>query len=216
MTLPLLAVGGVGVVGTSTHFSGAGTQAMIEAFERGDVAEALRAAPAAAADLHRHLPHPGRDPGQGRAAAARPRRRAGAAAARRRDRARDQPPARGPRRRRALVTRRPRRASRDNGRVRVRVAGWQHRQRAPVRPRARPPAGAQAAARKQRRHPCAGAVSCRRLGPGCRGDLARRSPRSSAGSPAPSAATPRPPASSSPSTAATVPRSACWPSAWSP
>ena len=41
-TLPLLAVGGVGVVGTSTHFSGVGTKAMIEAYERGDVAEALR------------------------------------------------------------------------------------------------------------------------------------------------------------------------------
>jgi 4-hydroxy-tetrahydrodipicolinate synthase len=42
MTLPLLAVGGVGVVGTSTHFSGAGMKALIEAFERGDTAEALR------------------------------------------------------------------------------------------------------------------------------------------------------------------------------
>jgi 4-hydroxy-tetrahydrodipicolinate synthase len=47
VTLPLLAVGGVGVVGTSTHFSGRGTLAMIEAFERGDTAEALR--------LHRQL-----------------------------------------------------------------------------------------------------------------------------------------------------------------
>jgi 4-hydroxy-tetrahydrodipicolinate synthase len=42
VTLPLLSVGGCGVVGTSTHFSGVGTQAMIAAFERGDVAEALR------------------------------------------------------------------------------------------------------------------------------------------------------------------------------
>ena len=42
ITLPLLAVGGVGVVGTSTHFSGVGTKAMIEAFERGDIAEAQR------------------------------------------------------------------------------------------------------------------------------------------------------------------------------
>ncbi len=41
-TLPLLSVGGVGVVGTSTHFSGLGTKAMIEAYARGDVAEALR------------------------------------------------------------------------------------------------------------------------------------------------------------------------------
>jgi 4-hydroxy-tetrahydrodipicolinate synthase len=47
MTLPLLSIGGVGVIGTSTHFSGAGTLAMIEAYERGDVAEALR--------LHRQL-----------------------------------------------------------------------------------------------------------------------------------------------------------------
>jgi 4-hydroxy-tetrahydrodipicolinate synthase len=46
-TLPLLSVGGVGVVGTSTHFSGRGTKALIEAYERGDVAEALR--------LHRQL-----------------------------------------------------------------------------------------------------------------------------------------------------------------
>jgi 4-hydroxy-tetrahydrodipicolinate synthase len=41
-TLPLLAVGGVGLVGTSTHFSGRGTKALIEAFARGDTAEALR------------------------------------------------------------------------------------------------------------------------------------------------------------------------------
>lgn len=47
MTLPLLAVGGVGVVGTSTHFCGRDTLAMIEAFERGDVAAAQR--------LHRSL-----------------------------------------------------------------------------------------------------------------------------------------------------------------
>jgi 4-hydroxy-tetrahydrodipicolinate synthase len=46
-TLPLLSVGAVGVVGTSTHFSGPGTLAMIEAYERGDVAEALR--------MHRQL-----------------------------------------------------------------------------------------------------------------------------------------------------------------
>ncbi len=47
LTLPLLSIGGAGVVGTSTHFSGPGTLAMIEAYERGDVAEALR--------LHREL-----------------------------------------------------------------------------------------------------------------------------------------------------------------
>jgi 4-hydroxy-tetrahydrodipicolinate synthase len=42
ITLPLLSVGGVGVVGTSTHFSGTGTKQLIEAYERGDVAEACR------------------------------------------------------------------------------------------------------------------------------------------------------------------------------
>ncbi|MGH3664445.1 MAG: 4-hydroxy-tetrahydrodipicolinate synthase [Micromonosporaceae bacterium] len=42
LTLPIMAVGGVGVVGTSTHLTGAGTKEMIEAYERGDVAEALR------------------------------------------------------------------------------------------------------------------------------------------------------------------------------
>ncbi|MCL2781127.1 MAG: 4-hydroxy-tetrahydrodipicolinate synthase [Actinomycetia bacterium] len=47
ITLPLLAVGAVGVVGTSTHFCGAPTKAMIAAFERGDL-------PAARA-LHRQL-----------------------------------------------------------------------------------------------------------------------------------------------------------------
>ena len=47
MTLPLLSVGGSGVVGTSTHFCGPQTKHLIEAYERGDVAEALR--------LHRAL-----------------------------------------------------------------------------------------------------------------------------------------------------------------
>ncbi len=47
LTLPMLSVGGAGVVGTSTHFSGVETLAMIEAYESGDVAEALR--------LHRQL-----------------------------------------------------------------------------------------------------------------------------------------------------------------
>jgi 4-hydroxy-tetrahydrodipicolinate synthase len=41
MTLPLLAVGGSGVVGTSTHFSGRGTAELISAFEAGDTARAL-------------------------------------------------------------------------------------------------------------------------------------------------------------------------------
>jgi 4-hydroxy-tetrahydrodipicolinate synthase len=46
-TLPLLSVGAVGVVGTSTHFSGRPTRALIDAYERGDIDEALR--------LHRQL-----------------------------------------------------------------------------------------------------------------------------------------------------------------
>lgn len=40
-TLPTLSVGGVGVVGTSTHLTGALTKKMIEAFDRGDHNEAL-------------------------------------------------------------------------------------------------------------------------------------------------------------------------------
>lgn len=40
--LPLLAVGAVGVVGTSTHFSGRRTAELIQAWLRGDPAEALR------------------------------------------------------------------------------------------------------------------------------------------------------------------------------
>ena len=46
-TLAWLAIGAVGVVGTSTHFCGRQTAAMIAAFERGDNVEALR--------LHRQL-----------------------------------------------------------------------------------------------------------------------------------------------------------------
>ncbi|GID95401.1 4-hydroxy-tetrahydrodipicolinate synthase [Amorphoplanes digitatis] len=45
--LPLLSIGAVGVVGTSTHFIGPRTKAMIEAYERGDNAGALA--------LHRQL-----------------------------------------------------------------------------------------------------------------------------------------------------------------
>ena len=45
--LPLLSIGAVGVVGTSTHFIGPQTRAMIEAYERGDTAGALA--------LHRQL-----------------------------------------------------------------------------------------------------------------------------------------------------------------
>src|SRR5919107_620997 len=37
-TLPLLSIGAVGLVGTSTHFVGSQTKDMIEAYERGDVA----------------------------------------------------------------------------------------------------------------------------------------------------------------------------------
>ncbi|MFI7078298.1 4-hydroxy-tetrahydrodipicolinate synthase [Micromonospora sp. NPDC049903] len=46
-TLPALAVGCVGVVGTSTHFTGADTKRMIEAYDAGDTATALA--------LHRRL-----------------------------------------------------------------------------------------------------------------------------------------------------------------
>src|SRR6185312_16288943 len=42
-TLPLLSIGGVGLVGTSTHFTGVLAKDMIEAFERGDNAAALAA-----------------------------------------------------------------------------------------------------------------------------------------------------------------------------
>lgn len=41
MVLPLLAVGGVGVVGTSTHFTGRRTKRVIEAFVAGDLQGAL-------------------------------------------------------------------------------------------------------------------------------------------------------------------------------
>ena len=41
LTLPTLAIGGVGVVGTSTHLTGKSTKRMIEAFDQGDHAEAL-------------------------------------------------------------------------------------------------------------------------------------------------------------------------------
>ncbi|SBT38028.1 4-hydroxy-tetrahydrodipicolinate synthase [Micromonospora narathiwatensis] len=47
LTLPALAVGTVGVVGTSTHFTGVQTKQMIEAYEAGDHATALA--------LHRRL-----------------------------------------------------------------------------------------------------------------------------------------------------------------
>jgi 4-hydroxy-tetrahydrodipicolinate synthase len=43
MVLPLLAVGGVGVVGTSTHFTGRRTKAVIDAFLAGDLAGAIDA-----------------------------------------------------------------------------------------------------------------------------------------------------------------------------
>ncbi len=41
LTLPLLSVGAVGVVGTSTHFTGRRTRELIAAFEAGDLAGAL-------------------------------------------------------------------------------------------------------------------------------------------------------------------------------
>ena len=42
MTLPLLSIGAVGVVGTSTHFTAPGTKQLIEAYLAGDNATALR------------------------------------------------------------------------------------------------------------------------------------------------------------------------------
>jgi 4-hydroxy-tetrahydrodipicolinate synthase len=42
MTLPMLSIGGVGLVGTSTHFSGTGTKQLIEAYLDGKIDEALR------------------------------------------------------------------------------------------------------------------------------------------------------------------------------
>ena len=42
LTLPLLAVGAVGVVGVATHWCGVETKAMVDAFGRGDIAEAAR------------------------------------------------------------------------------------------------------------------------------------------------------------------------------
>ncbi len=42
MVLPLLSVGGTGVVGTSTHFSGALTKQLLDAHQHGDAAETLR------------------------------------------------------------------------------------------------------------------------------------------------------------------------------
>ncbi|MEA5115999.1 MAG: 4-hydroxy-tetrahydrodipicolinate synthase [Propionicimonas sp.] len=43
MVLPLLSVGGVGVVGTSTHFTGAATRGLIESYLAGDVEAAVAA-----------------------------------------------------------------------------------------------------------------------------------------------------------------------------
>lgn len=42
LTLPMLAIGAVGVVGTSTHLTGTGTRQMIEAYEQGDMTAARR------------------------------------------------------------------------------------------------------------------------------------------------------------------------------
>lgn len=41
LTLPLLSVGAVGVIGTSTHFTGVQTQQLVRAYQAGDVAAAL-------------------------------------------------------------------------------------------------------------------------------------------------------------------------------
>ena len=70
MTLPLLSVGGVGVVGTSTHFSGTGMRELIEAYVGGRPGHRAGVPPPAAADPLRGVPHPGLHHGQGRSAPA--------------------------------------------------------------------------------------------------------------------------------------------------
>ena len=55
MTLPLLSIGAVGVVGTSTHFSAVGTRQMIEAYLAGDTATAGIVVGAPGAGPHRRV-----------------------------------------------------------------------------------------------------------------------------------------------------------------
>ena len=98
LTLPALAVGCVGVVGTSTHFTGALTAADDRGVRRGGHAGRACPAPAAAAAVHRRLPYPGNHPGQGGPGVAGPAGRPGATPARGRHRRRDRPAARGLRR----------------------------------------------------------------------------------------------------------------------
>ena len=84
-----------------------GTKQMIEAYDRGDIAGALRPAPAAAAAVHRHLPDPGHDPGEGgaqRCSACRP----GRCARRWSTRPRPRSPSCGPTARRRAVVLSPR------------------------------------------------------------------------------------------------------------
>ena len=65
MTLPLLAVGGVGVVGTSTHFTGTRTKQMLDAFAAGGMDEALTIFRAAASGLLGRFRHAGLHAGEG-------------------------------------------------------------------------------------------------------------------------------------------------------
>ena len=58
LTLPMLAVGGVGVVGTSTHFSGPAHRRAHRRVRARRHRAGAGPAPAAAADLHRDLPRP--------------------------------------------------------------------------------------------------------------------------------------------------------------
>ena len=71
-TLPLLAIGAVGVVGSPTHLIGARTKEMIEAYERGDVAARAARCTAQLLPLYTGIFRTqGVDPGQGGAAPAR-------------------------------------------------------------------------------------------------------------------------------------------------
>ncbi len=71
ITLPLLSVGGAGVVGTATHFTGRRMREMIDAFVAGTHRRGVGAAPVPAAGDDRRLRHPGRHARQGRTRAPR-------------------------------------------------------------------------------------------------------------------------------------------------
>ena len=98
LNLPLLALGAVGVVSVVGHVVGPRLAELIAAVESGDLVKARADQREPAAGLHRHLPHPGRHPGQGGAARAGPAGRPGPSAAGRRHPRADRAAAHGPRR----------------------------------------------------------------------------------------------------------------------